>query len=263
MQKISNIQAKSNLEESIAYGNHKSAIISKEWMVSSLDKEIMCGWQLPLPTDALHLIPNAMASPMGNAQQTTIDEKGIRVPKNRLTHNQSMVFGSGNSINSRVIEDELSLTQYGFALLRFLHLIVALRLNFPNVCILLSKLDFKPAYRRVHNDPDAIAHGFVTLGDLGRENVSLASLRLTFGGKPCPSIFSDISEATCDLANAISRIFPWNITDDTPSHADILQDPIYLKNDNLLPKQLPCSWTPALINMEEVKCLLMIFLLLS
>jgi len=28
-------------------------------------------------------------------------------------------------------------------------------------------------------------------------SIALASLRLTFGGKPCPSIVSEISEATC------------------------------------------------------------------
>jgi len=155
-----------------------------------------------------------------------------------------MEFGSGFSINSRVIEAQLSPSQDGYAFIRFIHLIVALRLKFPTVRILLNKFDFKSACRRVHNDPDAIAHGMVTPGDLCGENIALASLRLTFGGKPCPSIFSEISEATCDLANAIARITPWDIRNDTPTHATILQDPIYLENNIPLAPDLPLLVDP-------------------
>ena len=109
----------------------------------------------------------------------------------------------------------------------------------------MNKYDFKSAYRRVHNDPEAIAHGIVTLGDLCEENMALASLRLTFGGKPCPSIFSDISEATCDLANAIARISPWDINDDIPIHAHILEDPIYLDKNIPFAPALPLLVDPS------------------
>jgi len=155
-----------------------------------------------------------------------------------------MKFGSGFSINSRVIEAQLSPSQCGYAFIRFIHLIVALRLKFPSARILLNKFDFKSAYRRIHNDPDAIAHGMVTLGDLCGKNIALASLRLTFGGKPCPSIFSEISEATCDLANAIARIAPWHIRNDIPTHATVLQDPIYLGNDIPFTPALPLLVDP-------------------
>ena len=243
---ISEELAKSDLQDGIAFGNHKSAVQSKEWMMSALKKEIVRGWQLPLLTDKLHLIPGAAVAPMGNAKQTTINDSGKRIAKNRLTHNQSMNFGSGSSINARVIEEDLSDAQYGFAFIRFVHLIVALRLKFPFARILLNKFDFKSAYRRVHNDPHAIAHGMVTLGDLCGENLALASLRLTFGGKPCPSIFSDISEATCDLANAIARISPWNISQDVPSHANLLKDPIYLPNESPFSSALPMLVDPCI-----------------
>ena len=129
---ISSNDIKSDLEEGIAFGNHKSAVDSKKWMISALNKEIIRGWQLPLPTDQLHLISGALVAPMGNAKQTTIDDQGNRIPKNCLTHNQSMIFGSGSSINSRVLDEELSPAKYGFAFLRFIHLIVALRFKFPN-----------------------------------------------------------------------------------------------------------------------------------
>jgi len=155
-----------------------------------------------------------------------------------------MKFSSGHSINSRAIEAQLSPSQCGYAFMRFIHLIVALRLKFPTARMLLNKFDFKSACRRVQNDPEAIAHGMVTLGDLCGENIALASLRLTFGGKPCPSTFSELSEATCDLANAIARIAPWDIRNDIPTHASILQDPIFLENDIPLAPALPLLVDP-------------------
>ena len=241
---LSNDYTKSDLEEGIAFGNHKSAVQSKSWMMDSLTKEIIRGWQVPLLSNKLHRIPGALVAPLGCQKGTTINENGDRIPKNRLTHNQSMKFSSGHSINSRVIEAQLSPSQYGYAFIRFIHLIVALRLKFPTARILLNKFDFKSAYRRVQNDPEAITHGMVTLGDLCGENIALASLRLTFGGKPCPSIFSEISEATCDLANAIARIAPWDIRNDIPTHASILQDPIFLENDIPLAPALPLLVDP-------------------
>jgi len=72
---------KSDLEEGIAFGNHKSAMDSSKWMMSTLNKEIIRGWQLPLLTDKLHLIPGALVAPLGNAKQTTIDDQGNQTPK--------------------------------------------------------------------------------------------------------------------------------------------------------------------------------------
>ena len=110
----------------------------------------------------------------------------------------------------------------------------------------MTKFDFKSAYRRVHNDGAAIAHGIVTLYDLGKENLALASVRLTFGGKPCPSIFSDISEATCDLSNAIARLSPWNPRDDSPQHLNLLGDPIFEKDEIPFAPALPLLVDPCI-----------------
>jgi len=84
----------------------------------------------------------------------------------------------------------------------------------------------------------------VTLGDLCGKNIALASLRLTLGGKPCPSVFSEMSEATCDLANAIARIAPWDIRNDIPTHATVLQDPICLGNNIPFAPALPLLVDP-------------------
>jgi len=172
---LSNDCVKSDLEEGIAFGNHKSAVDSKAWMMDSLTKEIIRGWQVPLLSNKVHRIPGALVVPLGCSKGTTINQHGDKIPKNRLTHNQSMQFGSEFSINSRVIEDQLSPSQYGYAFIRFIHLIVALRLKFPTAHILLNKFDFKSACRRVYIDLDAIAHEMVTLGDLCGENIALAS----------------------------------------------------------------------------------------
>ena len=79
---ISSNCIKSDLEEGIAFGNHKPAVDSKKWIMSALNKETIFGWQLPLPTDKLYLISGALVAPMGNAKQTTVDDQGNRIPKN-------------------------------------------------------------------------------------------------------------------------------------------------------------------------------------
>jgi len=74
--------AKSDLQEGMAFGNHKSAVITKEWIMHALSKETEKGWQLPLPADELHKIPRALVAPLGNAKQTTINAQGDRILKN-------------------------------------------------------------------------------------------------------------------------------------------------------------------------------------
>ena len=196
----------SDLVAAIEYGNHKSARVQGAMLIGILEKEVSKGWQLPLPIDRLTEIPRCVVGPLGVAHQETIDALGQRVPKDRVTHDQSFAFESGRSVNNRVRTDELTPCRYGFALRRFIHLIVALRTRYPDVAILLSKFDFKSAYRRVHAAAETVLQSVVTTKGLGGDELALASLRLTFGGSPCPSLFSDISEPTTDLANAISSL---------------------------------------------------------
>jgi hypothetical protein len=104
-----------------------------------------------------------------------------------------------------VIEDELNPSQYGFALLRFLHKIAALRAIYPAARFLLSKLDFKSAYQRVHFRAELALHSCILTKGLGGLDLALVSLRTTFGGSLCPLIFSEISETVTNLTNAIIR----------------------------------------------------------
>jgi hypothetical protein len=199
-----------DLDDALEYGNHKSAENGASELTEMLKKEVQKGWQLPLPIDRLHEITNLILGPIGLAAQMTIDKAGNIIPKNRLTHDQSMAFSSGLPVNTRVIEDELTDCAYGFALRRYIHYIVDLRAKFPDTAILLSKFDFKSAYRRVHLAIQAAKSSVITTKGLSPDPIALMSLRLTFGAAPCPALFSEFSESTTDLANAISRCDSWD-----------------------------------------------------
>ena len=77
-----------------------------------------------------------------------------------------------------MIVDELTPCLYGFALLRFIHKIAALRAIYPAVRILLSKFDFKSAYLRVHfRAEESALRSCITTKDLGGIDLALVSLR--------------------------------------------------------------------------------------
>jgi hypothetical protein len=65
------------------------------------------------------------------------------------------------------------------------------------------------------------------------KNMGLTSLRLTFGGSPCPNEFCIASELCSDLANDILHCQEWDPKVISSPHADKLQDPI------LLDQQIP------------------------
>jgi hypothetical protein len=108
-------------------------------------------------------------------------------------------------VNARVIRENLDELYYGHSLYRLLHYIVSLRLNYPSTKILLAKTDLKGAYRRITLHGDTAARCIITLGD-----ISLLSLRLTFGGSPCPNEFCVVSEIIADLANDILHSPDWD-----------------------------------------------------
>ena len=131
----------------IEYGNHKSAVESKEDIYAATKKEVVRGWQLPLPIDKIHLIPGAVAAPMGFPKQFTIDEKGNRYEKGRTTHDQSFnaAFkedGIKRSVNDRVREEDLTPLEYGHTALRHIHRLLALREKHPGVHLPQAKIDF-------------------------------------------------------------------------------------------------------------------------
>ena len=100
---------------------------------------------------------------------------------------------------------------YAFALRRLIHAVITLRWQHPWLAILLCKIDFKSAFRRLHlNGRAALQSTLATSTGLSDDPVALASLRVTFGGHLSPLLFSEVSESITDLANALARCESWN-----------------------------------------------------
>ena len=116
----------------------------------------------------------------------------------------------------------LSACVYGHALQRLSHAIIGLRRKFPETIILICKLDFKSAFRRLHLHAQAALQSTVTTLGLSEHPIALTSLRVTFGGRPSPSLFSELSEPIADLANAIARCDLWEPGTLSPAHSSLI-----------------------------------------
>ena len=171
---------------------------------------------------------------MNISAQNSIDEFGNIVPKDRLTHDQSFKWSSsGTSVNSRVLDEHLSPLCYGHALRRFINSTVALRNLYPENRIYCSKVDFNSAFRRMHLNHETAVKCCTILPE---EKLALMYLRLTFGGKPCPSEWSDLSEMVCDLANAIANDKSWDHNEVYSPISLLIPEPKSLPDDIELSK---------------------------
>ena len=244
LEPISESERMQDLSEAIEFGNHKSAQKDGHTMLSTLSDEVRRGWQLPLPIELLDSLPTAVVSPMGLADQMALQPDGSRIPSKRLTHDMTYSFSSGKSVNKRVKHEELTTLVYGFALRRYLHVLVSLRRRFPSRLILQSKFDLKAAYRRLQASPSiAVQQITTTKGlrspDIPLENdLALVALRLTFGGAANPSLFSDISESMADIANALFRCPQWQPSTTPSSFAHVVETPILVLEQD--PTAAPC-----------------------
>ena len=79
---------KSNLSAIILRGNHKSyqSVINAAALNKDISKEIDHGWAFPLTTESLQSIKNEGVVLLGVAEQFSINEKGERYIKRRVTH---------------------------------------------------------------------------------------------------------------------------------------------------------------------------------
>jgi len=91
-----------------------------------------------------------------------------------------------------------------------------------------GKSNIKAAYRRVSLHGETAEKCTIMFKEMG-----LTSLRLTFGGSPCPNEFCIASELCSDLANDILHCQEWDPKVISSPHAEKLQDPI------LLDQQIP------------------------
>ena len=70
------------------------------------------------------------------------------------------------SVNDRFDASQLTPCRYGRALLRFLHSVASLRHRHPNKRILVTKVDWKSAYRRVHLVVDIAVQSIVAIAGM-------------------------------------------------------------------------------------------------
>ena len=149
-------------------------------------------------------------SPMGVSEQIGVSETGKFVPKKILTHDLSFPgVKSDHSINSRVKDNNLEPCMFGHTFLRIIHKIVQLRHKYPDKIIWIRKEDAKSAYRRMHMSGESALRAAVQLSIDGSKHL-LVSLRLPFGGSPCPSEFCLLSDITTDTINDLMQCKDWD-----------------------------------------------------
>jgi hypothetical protein len=183
----------------MSYGNHKSASLHVSALLPQLLKEVEKGWHLPLPINKLREIPGMIMGPMGAVLQFSIDELGRALDKLRMTHDQSFNYnieGITKSLNQWVIPDSLSGCAYGFAVKRLVHAVIAIRWMFPCAEILCGKVDYKSSFHRLHLNGRAALQSTLSTKGLSDNPVALASLCVTFGGRPSPLLFSEVSRVS-------------------------------------------------------------------
>lgn len=122
--------------ELINRGNHKSALKFDQVLQDILAKEVKQGWMVPITIPSIHGIEGAEVAPVGMDQQWQAHGDGSQMAKYRLTHDQSFEASVGESVNSRVLFDQLDELYYGHCFSRIIHYIVSLRLSLPDTKIL-------------------------------------------------------------------------------------------------------------------------------
>ena len=92
----------SDLEDAIAFGNHKGATKNEDLLKKIVEKDVTYGYGLVLSLDKMKFIPGVLMAPMNIVNQNTINKTGQIIGKCRFTHDQSYKWGSDTSVNSRV-----------------------------------------------------------------------------------------------------------------------------------------------------------------
>ncbi len=233
---IPETERRADLAAILARGNHKGAITHYQKLKSVLQDEVARGWQLIIPKHAVTNIPQAVIAPLNIVEQDTINEQGEIIPKNRITHDQSfnVIPNTHRSVNDRVITEELMPCQFGSAIQCHIARIIELRRQHPREPIFQTKVDYKSAYRLLHCHPDVAVQSITVL-----DEYALIAQRLTFGGRPNPSRWSDLSELACDLANDLVRHPGWDHAKYTSRHQRQLQPPQQLPSDVPFAPALP------------------------
>ena len=125
--------------------------------------------------------------------------------KKRMTHYCSRPSKSGHSLNSRIDDDKMEECIYGMCLWRILHQIHQLRLENPGVTIVLSKVDFGSAYRRM-----SINFIFTLMSTIVIGPLAYILCRLPFGVSPAAGTFTLLSDLAVNMAQALFEDPTWS-----------------------------------------------------
>jgi len=174
---------------------------------------------------------------MGVATHLGITEDGTFDEKDRVTHDLSFPGGfSGESVNSRVKIEKLEPCMFSFTFSRIIHYIVALRRKYPGKRIWIRKEDVKSAFRRLHLNARTAFRSAVRVNLDGKWYI-IISLRMPFGGAPCPSEFALAADLIADTINDLLSDKNWN-------HKSVYSDIIY-KIPNPIPLDDDIPFTEA------------------
>ena len=125
LDELSEEDREKDLEEALKFGNHKRASDLPDLLVDLCSDDVVHGYALPLPLHTVKKIKGVRLNPMNIAAQHSIDENGQIIDKDRLTHNCSMRFQSGKSLNDRVRQEELLPCVFGATSRRIINWAVA------------------------------------------------------------------------------------------------------------------------------------------
>ena len=199
-----------DFDAALSRGNHKSAAKYEKFLEDALVKEVKKGWIMLIPVIEAYKVPGIELAPMGVVDQLGISPWGEFISKKRITHDLSFEGEfSGKSINSRVIKEDLEPCMFGYTFLCLVHAIVNMRKNNPKKKIWIRKEDFKSAYRRIHLNMETVVKTATKVKLEGKEFVAL-SLRLPFGGSPCPPDFCVFSDMITDTIIDLMQCEDWN-----------------------------------------------------
>jgi hypothetical protein len=206
LEPYSNHDMKLDLAAQLERGNHQSAKASLGVLNKLNAEDVQHGYSFCLPVEALQAIDELAVAPHGVVHQWTINKLGQLITKDRPAHDQSFTAQpGGKSINDQCVMELLTPCMFGHALLHIIHFILHLRTQFLQRMIFLQNVDFKSAHRRMHLSAGMAAKCVTVVRDL-----AYVSLRLPFGGRPCPSLWSDFLETITDLSNAIANDESWD-----------------------------------------------------
>ena len=116
---------------------------------------------------------------------------------------------SKESINSRVIDEDLTPRIFSHMHLPCTHYIIGCYMCRPQTKIFISRVDWKSAYRHQHYNGHTATKSLTQVVFNGLTFLLMA-LWLTFGGKSCLNEWSSISEYVTDLANDILTYTEWD-----------------------------------------------------